>query len=62
MGKTAKTRLRKVHGETGSKDEDCYETVKKLVSNFEYSKSENVKKLSALAQILCFLKKDVRML
>ena len=39
----------------GSGHEDYYGTFKKLVRNSEYSKSENFKKLSVLAQILCFL-------
>ena len=34
-----------------SEHEDCYETFKKLVRNFEYSKSDSFKKPSVLAQI-----------
>ena len=40
---------------TGSEHEDWYETFKKLVRNSEYSKSDNVKKLSVLVQSLSFL-------
>ena len=35
-----------------SEHEDCHGTFKKLVKNSEYSKSDNFKKLSVLAQIL----------
>ena len=34
---------------------DCYATFKKLVRNSEYSKSDNFKKLSVLAQIRSLL-------
>ena len=43
-----------------SKHEDCFGTFKKLVRNSEYSKSDNFKKLSVLAQILSFLQKNAR--
>ena len=36
---------------------DCYETFKKLVRNSEYWKSDNLTKLSVLAEILSFLSK-----
>ena len=35
--------------------EDCYGTFEKLVRNSEFSRSDNFKKLSVLAQILSFL-------
>ena len=38
-----------------SEHKDCYGTFKRLVRNPEYSKSDNFKKLSVLAQILSFL-------
>ena len=41
-------------GHLGSEHEDCYETFEKLVRNSEHSKSDNFKKLSALAKILRF--------
>ena len=41
-----------------SENEDCYGTFKKLVRNSEYSKSDNFKKLSVLAQLLSFLDKE----
>ena len=34
--------------------EDCYGTFKKLVRNSEFSRSDNFKELSVLAQILSF--------
>ena len=37
-----------------SEYEDCYGTFMKFVRNSDYSKSDNFKKLSALAQILPF--------
>ena len=39
---------------TVNEHEDCYRAFKKLVRNSEYSKSDNFKKLSVLAQILSF--------
>ena len=41
-----------MHGGIGSKHGECYGTFKKLVRNFEFSKSEDFKKLSASAKIL----------
>ena len=40
---------------TGGEHEDRYENFKKLIGNSEYSKFDNLKKLSGLAQIFSFL-------
>ena len=40
---------------TGREHEDCYGTFKNLARNSEYSKSDNFKKLSVLAQSLILL-------
>ena len=50
--KSLKNIASNVHGRTGGKHEECRGTFKKLVRNSKYSKSENFKKLSVLAQIL----------
>ena len=40
-----------------SEHEACYAKFKKLVRNSEYSKSDNLKNFSTLAQVLSFIKK-----
>ena len=42
-------------GGTGSEHEGFYETFKKLIRDSEYSKSDNLEKLSVLVQIVSFL-------
>ena len=57
LEKLQKTLFRNVHERTGCKHQVCYSTLNKLLRNSDYSKSENFRKLSVMAQILSFLPK-----
>ena len=41
IGKASTNIVLKCSGGAGGEQEDCYETFKKLVRNFEYSKSDD---------------------
>ena len=45
------------HTGSGSEREDCYGTFEKLIRNSEYSKTDNLKKLSVLGPNSLFLMK-----
>ena len=55
MSKHRKVVKLKVQEGAVSEHKDCYGAFKKLARNSEYSKSDDFKKLSVLAQILSFL-------
>ena len=52
VGEASKNLALKSLEAPGNEYEDCYGTFKKLVRNSEYSKSDDFKKLSVMAQIL----------
>ena len=60
MEKVRKTLLRDVHGGAESKHEECYGAFKKHVRNSEYSKSENLKKLSGTGPKLLVSRDKIR--